>query len=309
MKFVICILLILGSLNSCGEYLFRAKVRVGLIDLDKKPEPGTKLAGYDYRIFQDTPVWELTKAALLKDTETMREIVERDKVDVNYQESRTGSTLLSFEVRRERYETIKTLLELGADPNIASYANLRRNTPVTFAAKISDVRILKILLQYKGDPNAEEKQDRSGGGTLGSSALYIASGSGKIENVKLLLSSGANLHYKDEIGQTPLTEALVHKYMNVVLYLLESGIEYKHQFGFVSGENYNTKDKYPVYIADRLRLCIIRLDSEQYQYKLKVIEFLKKNGIDYWSAPIPLAAKLEAKRMYPNDWEDYLKKY
>ncbi|WP_210416342.1 hypothetical protein, partial [Leptospira idonii] len=41
----------------------------------------------------------------------------------------------------------------------------------------------------------------------------------------------------------------------------------------------------------------------------QVIEFLKKNGIDYWSTPIPLGAKNRAKQRFPNDWEDYLKKY
>ena len=136
-----------------------------------------------------------------------------------------------------------------------------------------------------------------------------ATQSGNLENVKILIDAGANIHFRDELGETPLTEALVLDHMDIVLYLLENGIDYKQQFGTVSGKNYNTKEEYPQYIADRLRFNILPLNSEQYKQKMKVVAFLKKNGIDYRATPIPLAAINEAKRLYPNNWEDYLDKY
>ncbi|WP_411823792.1 ankyrin repeat domain-containing protein [Leptospira sp. 'Mane'] len=281
---------------------------MGLIDLDAPPPPGAKITVYDFRLFRGTPLWELTKATVIQDTERMKKIVQENKLDVDYQEPKFAETLLSLEVINERFESSKILLELGADPNKQGNTLSKGYSPIMYGASVKDSRLLKLLLAYGGNPNAEAK-GKIISGIITYTPLMNASQSGNLENVKLLIDAGANIHFRDELGETPLTEALVLDHLDVVLYLLENGINYKQQFGTSSGKNYNTKEAYPVYIADKLRFSILPLDSEQYKQKMKVITFLKKNGIDYRATPIPLAAYNTAKRLYPRNWEAYLEKY
>ncbi|BDA77553.1 hypothetical protein LPTSP3_g04830 [Leptospira kobayashii] len=281
---------------------------MGLIDLDAPLPPGTRITGYDFRLFRGTPVWELTKAAVIQDTEKMKKIVQEEKLDVDFREPKFEETLLSMEVKNERYDSIRTLLELGADPNKQGNSLSEGYSPVMYAASARDTRVLKLLLAHGGNPNIEGKGKISSG-TITYTPLLNASKRGRLENVKLLVKVGADIHFQNELGETPLKEALIQDHMDIVLYLLENGIEYKHQLGTASGKNYNTKEEYPLFIADKLRFNTLPLNSEQYKQKMKVVAFLKKNGIDYRATPIPLAAINEAKRLYPNNWEDYLDKY
>ncbi|WP_411823789.1 ankyrin repeat domain-containing protein [Leptospira sp. 'Mane'] len=307
MKYLICILFVCIS-TSCAEWRFRTKVNMGLIDLDAPPPPGARITGYDFRLFRGTPVWELTKAAVIQDTEKMKKIVQENQLNVDFQEPKFGETLLSLEVKNERYDSSKTLLELGADPNKQGNTLSEGYSPMIFAASAKDTRLLKLLLAHGGNPNIEAKGKISSG-AITYTPLLDASKRGRLENIKLLIDAGANIHFKNELGATPLKEALTQDYMDVVLYLLENGIDYKHQLDTASGKNYNTKEDYPLYIADELRFKIFPLDSERYKQKMKVVSFLKKNGIDYWATPIPLAAYNEAKRLHPRNWEAYLEKY
>ena len=60
-----------------------------------------------------------------------------------------------------------------------------------------------------------------------------------------------------------------------------------------------------VYMKDYL----IDLQSEEYQYKLKVIDFLEKRGVNYRDIIPPKKTIEIAKRQYPDSWEEYLKKF
>ena len=54
---------------------------------------------------------------------------------------------------------------------------------------------------------------------------------------------------------------------------------------------------------------LIDLESEEYKYKLKVIDFLERHGVDYRGV-VPSKKTIEmAKRQYPDSWEEYLKVY
>ena len=55
-------------------------------------------------------------------------------------------------------------------------------------------------------------------------------------------------------------------------------------------------------IVDILRMKIFPLDSSDYFYKVKIIEFLKKNGIDYYKTPVPDWIVDKIKNKYPNTW-------
>lgn len=76
------------------------------------------LLGNNYRLFQNTAAWELAKAVDDEDTIKIREILNNKKVDIDFREPKFGSTLLMLSIINSQYESVKTLLQMGAGPNV-----------------------------------------------------------------------------------------------------------------------------------------------------------------------------------------------
>ncbi|WP_343617513.1 ankyrin repeat domain-containing protein [Flavobacterium sp.] len=57
-------------------------------------------------------------------------------------------------IYNNKYESVKTLLKLGADPNL--HDTYTGKTAVIVAAENDDLKYLRLLLNYKGDPNSIE---------------------------------------------------------------------------------------------------------------------------------------------------------
>lgn len=62
----------------------------------------------------------------------------------------------------------------------------------------------------------------------------------------------------------------------------------------------------PVYM---LRLLVYPLDSEMHKIKMEILKEFKRQGIDYFSEPIPEQSLKLVKMLYPDNWEEYLKLY
>lgn len=266
-----------------------------------------ELLGKDYRLFQNTSAWTLAKAVEDEDIAKIREEVTKDKSIVNFQEPRFGGTLLMFAIYNNQYESAITLVELGANPNLKD--TYRGATAVIYAADNSDPKYLKLLLNNKGNPNAVEtaptkEGDQARNTPLNKAISYIDPNS--LEKVKLLVEAGANVNYSNEgpVAYTflPLADAITVRKMDIVLYLLEKGADYR-------GVIYTRIDGERIYILEALRQCLIDLDSEQYENKLKVITFLKEKGLHYSKEPIPDYVLKDIKKKYPKDWEEYIKRY
>ena len=154
--------------------------------------------------------------------------------------------------------------------------------------------------------NDEEVGERREGNTTRKNPLLLACSDvnqfiSPIEKVKVLVEAGANVNYKNEFNATPLRAAVLKKHFDVVLYLIEKGADYKRVLSNVEGKDY--------YLWDELRFSLLPLDSKEYQQKMEVVEFLKQKGIDYRKVPIPEYSKSQAKKMYPDNWKEYLEKY
>ena len=54
-----------------------------------------ELSNIDYRVFQNTPAWQLAKAVQDEDTEEVDKIVSENPRIINYQDSKYGNTLLT----------------------------------------------------------------------------------------------------------------------------------------------------------------------------------------------------------------------
>ncbi|MCK8141818.1 ankyrin repeat domain-containing protein [Flavobacterium sp. I-SCBP12n] len=267
----------------------------------------TKLLGKDYRLFQDTPAWALSKAVEDEDIIKIREEVAKNKSIINFQESRFGGTLLMFAIYNNQYKSLKTLLELGANPNLKDFKY--GTNAVIYAAGNEDPEYLKLVLKYGGNANSletapgkEGDQARSAG--LNNAISYVDPNS--LVRVKLLVNAGADINYSNNGPEVytnlPLSDAIVHDNMDALLYLLEKGADYDKIL-------YRMADDHNVYILEGLRTVVVDLSSDQYKAKTKAIQFLKKKGLDYDKEPIPDYIIEKVKKKYPKDWKDYIKKY
>lgn len=276
--------------------------------------------GWDVRRFQTTKAWNLAKAIDDHNIREMRRQVIVLKVPVDTRDRINEFTPLMYAVFNNDIQSVKVLLELGADPNIPTDSiSDKGDNSVIIASRYSDIsiEILKLLLKYGGNPNSTEcgrNYDMDGDWIPArSSALSCAvSISGEIEKVKILVEAGANVNnYDGDFQDAPLMDALLLDRMNIALYLLEHGADYNYKFrSCAPSSGGGSRD---VDILYRLRQCIYPLDSQEYKDKLKVIKFLKDRGVDYRKSLVDV----ETKKMINNvmhfktykEYQNYLKRY
>jgi hypothetical protein len=196
---------------------------------------------------------------------------------------------------------------LGADPNLKD--KYRGSSAMTDAAGNNDLKYLKLLLTYKGDPNALEDAPVKEGDLSRETALNKAINpldENGLQKVKLIVEAGADINYSNDgkpaYTKLPIADALTADKMDIVLYLLKNGADYKKGM-------YRTVDDQEVYILEALRNSIFDLNSPAYQKKLEVIAFLNSKVLDYYKEPIPDYILKEIKKKYPKNWEEYVRKY
>jgi len=118
-------------------------------------------------------------------------------------------TFLSFAVK----EIVETLLQYGADPDVPNTSS--GNTTMHDAA-ISSTEILQIVFPLCKNPNARNKK--------GETALFLAAQLDKIENLKILISSGrCDINIQDNSGATALFLALKENKIEHARLLIKAG--------------------------------------------------------------------------------------
>lgn len=261
-----------------------------------------RLLGNDYRLFQGTPNWDLAKAVRDTDIDEIRDVIQEGKTDIEFKEERFGQTILFLAIHNHNYESTKILLELGANPN--QHDSYDGTSPIIEAAKIDEgINFLELLLKHGGNPNDLETGERRKGNTVRDTPLLAAIGGpgNSLPRVELLVESGADVNFKNEFGSNALNEALTLDKLNVVIFLLNKGIDFRQVISSNEGQDY--------FIGDKLRFKLYPIDSYDFQKKMEIVKFLKDKGIDYRLTPIPEYAISQAKVMYPNSWTEYLEKY
>lgn len=266
----------------------------------------SKLSGHDYRLFIDTPAWSLAKAVNSEDTSKIKREVLENKINPDYQESIYGNTLLMMSIYNNDYLSTKTLLALGANPNLRDFH--RGSNGVIDAAKSSDSRYLKLILENGGNPNVVENKRVLNDDTPLQTALSSAisySDPNSFYKIELLIQSGADLNFPEEISDSieiPIGVAIKRDRMDIALYFLKNGANYRRKM-------YNMIDGREVYILEALRQCLFELDSHQYDLKMEIVAFLKDKGMNYFSEPIPDYIIKEIEKKYPGNLEEYLMRY
>jgi hypothetical protein len=280
---------ILFLLVSCGK-MFREK------EVDKD-----KLLGYDYRLFQNTPAWELAKAVWDEDKKKINEIVAKDPNLINYQEPKYGKTLLILTVMNQQMKSFKVLLANKAD--ISIHDNYSGTSALIEACSFEqyNTKFAEILIQ--NGANVNDVQTDTEDPDKVKTALMKAATTGKLDMVKLLVENGADLNYMNEYKQSALSQSIIQRNYDIIIYLLNQGVDYKLPI------TYNEEQNKTYYLVDKLRFHMLDLGSSEYKLKMEIVSFLRDKGIEYKDVPIPEYVIEKAQEDYPNSWKEYLEKY
>lgn len=272
--------------------------------------------GMSPEIFRDTPGWEAALAIMEDDTISLGRELEKNRDLRTLRDPYYGFSLLFTAVLNNRQKSTEKLLKFGFDPNLVS-DTLRGtgSTPVTTASYqiIPSPKILELLLRYGGDANSKQRFslriidfDKVVQDTINCYAIADAARR-DLDKVKLLLNYGADVNPRE--GTSPLNMAIALDKMEIALYLLENGADYNEKFEAKDVDSKQSQSRGYATVADKLRYVMVPLDSREYQYKLKVIDFLKERGLDYYETEIPEHALKLIKDKYPDTWEKYIKVY
>lgn len=250
------------------------------------------MLGDDFRLYKHTPAWSLAKAVEDEDTTEISKQVLQMHISVDYRVPEYKQTLLMLATRTNKIESVKKLLELGANPNAHNDSTKYfGQSAVLLACRFTrpSSKILALLLKYGGNPNSTACGVQENG--LGEivpirdfalSAAVFSS----FEKVKLLVDAGANINYATSTENCAIENCMIFDRMDIMLYLLQKGADYRRKFTEIDLD----KPDYPTFEVDilyKLRKCVYPIGSKEYTDKMKVVNFLKKKGLDYWKSPIP----------------------
>ena len=292
-----------------------------------------------YNGFADTPAWDLAKATEDGDTSRMREILNANPALLNYKDTAEGMTLLmmtivnqstpytfwdrhilqipmTLEDNKVQHRSFKFLLDYGADVNIPS--SVTGETPLLLAiGKYSHIEYVEELLAHGADVNYEQPRD-------GRQHVYFDYDSDcmtplmeaikhrRLDMVKCLVEHGADVNYSNAYKQTPFSLSMYWRHYEIGMYLIGKGADYRAPIGRKCDVLHCTEDTAQIYLAEFLRYETgphPLEKTERYKWKMELVKFLKRQGIDYARTPVPESVVEYAKERFPESWQEYLENY
>ena len=243
-------------------------------------------------MYKHTPAWSLAKAVEDEDTTEISKQVLQMHIPVDYRDPKYKQTLLMLATSTNKIESVKKLLELGANPNAHDDSTKYfGESAVLLACRFTrpSSKILALLLKYGGNPNSTAcgvQEDGLGDIVPMREFALSAAVFSSFEKVKLLVDAGANINYATSTENCAIENCMIHDRMDIMLYLLQKGADYRRKFTEIDVD----KPDYPTFEVDilyKLRKCVYPIGSRAYNEKMKVVDFLKRKGLDYWKSPIP----------------------
>lgn len=280
----------------------------------------SKLTIKNIEIFQDTPVWQLAIALEESKMSRAKEILADGNKDlVNFQDYEFGTTLLMRAISNDNYQATVFLLENGANPNIISELG---STALFRAISYSwhdvlpddDPKYVDLLLRHGADPNLpffpKYSENSSSIIEYGTSPLMHAVSRG-FEKVRLLVNHGAKIDYQTKLGTTAAIQALLLKEVEVAHYLIvdkKAKVTKPYYYYYIKDKyqiNYNKKH-YPISLLED---WLIDLNSEEHKMKMEIIEEFNRQGQNYWEIEKHPKTIERIKKIYPDNWKEYLQNY
>ena len=162
----------------------------------------------------------LVKAAEMGDHKKLQELLSSG-ADVNSRYY--ADTALIRAIVTKRIDTVKLLLEAGANPNLPS----AQGTPLYHAVTVaSSPDIVALLIKYGADVNLVYEKGSEKWPPLNAAIRWTLSPESKqVEIARLLIKAGANLEQANAHGGTPLRTALDGNRYHLVKLLLEAGAD------------------------------------------------------------------------------------
>lgn len=315
MKKIISLIIVIGLI--VFAFLYYSKMQK---DKWAKESPETKyseqrenevwgkiLRGDNAGLFYGTPLYEVADAMsgllYFRNEEKILKLTDEiPKEYINYQESKFGTTIGHFALKTYNFKAIRKLLDKGLDPNLMDKAGkaiiIDINSSTYSYESPESLKTLKYLIQKGADVNLYSHKTQF-------TTPLIEAAKSNFENVKVLVEAGANPHFINEFGyafKSPLSAALLYKRIEIVNYLIFNQkvdfrtLKYPMDSKFHPGE-------YEILHCLRGEM-LFKLNSKEYQEKMKLVAYLKTQGLDYWKTPIPDKVKTIS-----NITPDYLSKY
>lgn len=203
--------------------------------------------------FKDDKVAALTRAAVNGDGKKVAALAAQG-VDVNTV-AENGATPLVWTLNARNHKGVEALLKTGADPNLLSEKT--GLSPMNFVPMGDDVELLRLLLKYGGDPNHPGKDK------IRERPLSLAAAEGRIDNVKLLLTAGADINAHDQFGDSAANHSVSSGEFEITAFLLEHGY------------NYNLPD-----LAQGVKIRQVPPNSDAQRWKDKVLQMLKERSVE-----------------------------
>jgi len=267
---------------------------------------GEILRGNDAPLYYGTPLYDLAKemtcfSKFRSDEKIEKLINEIPKEYINFQDDKYGKTIGQFALFVGNLKAVRLLLDRGLNPNlIDKMGNVIIIDINDFYKNPSEkLLILKYMIKKGANVNLYSKK------AYPCTPLIRASNSGNLENVKVLVNAGANPHFIDESAaspfKSPLSVALAYAHIDIVNYLI-----FDQKVDFRTLKYPRTSKFHPgeYEILHDLREMIFDLNSKEYREKMKLVKYLKTQGLDYWKTPIP-----DKVRSIPKFTQEYLSKY
>jgi hypothetical protein len=280
-----------------------------------------ELTVQDIEIFKETIAWDLVQAVDENDVSEIKSILKQNPKLVNFQDPNFGSTALMRAISSEKYQAAKTLLDNGSNPNLIS----KTGTTALFEAVSfswydtqanEDSKFVKLLLDYKADPNINYCSPKIDGQTdpieCGTSPLMHSISRG-FEKVKLLVKAGAIINYKTKSGNTAAYQALLMKDVNTSYFLIvekkASITEPVYSYSLNDADTIDiSKPHYPV---DLLLDWDFEIGSEAHNKKMIIVKEFQRQGVNYSERKKNISKRMlyNIKENHPTDWEKYITEY
>jgi CDK inhibitor PHO81 len=211
---------------------------------------------------------ELGKSEIIKLLATQPETLQYLNV-LDYD----SMTPLLLAISKQHLDTVKTLLELGADSSPTNTEENPQYLPLNYACTIGNYQIVELLLTY---PKVYENYQKDAEGLL---PLHVVAKTGQWELVELLVSKNADPNELDGFNKwTPIFYSVSEGHVKTTEKLIENGAKIDIK---------NDKNYYPIFYAaweghvDVLNVLIKNLHEKSSTNKdiLTPLEELKNDQI------------------------------
>jgi ankyrin repeat protein len=147
--------------------------------------------GYKWELFKHTPVWDLVEAVAAEDTTSIYSILDKGKINIDFQEPKFGMTPFLLAVSNSKIRSAEALLKAGAKIEIKdSLGEEAIHLACEFIQlKSHPLEMIRLLIKYGANVNAVAKR--------GSFSVPLEGAVASPTCTKLLLEHGANPYYRD----------------------------------------------------------------------------------------------------------------